>query len=224
MSNQASFPQANHTLTLISQKNPTQEHLKRLHDGLLSDLLEAIMTGTIPNRETFRTSIGLPSLQPVPAPELEVVLNPIIRVDRSIRPSYPDWVKTVMHPELENTGPAEYDITKVEQWLHNGQKDGKWIMGKKIYAYLRDTGNLKSHCGLRDLEEIQKKGIIFFRKYFAGKSVFGWASVVRHSDDSFDIPYLYEHVDEHAGEIVLSWFWLGGDLRSNFPGLRHASE
>lgn len=219
MSNQALFTQANHTLTLIGQKNPTQEHLKRLHDGLLSDLLEAIMTGTITNRETFRTSIGLPSLQPVTVPEPELVLDPIIRVDRSIRPSYPDWVKTVMHPELENTGPAEYDITKM-QWLHEGQKDEKWIEGSKIYTHLKDTGDLKSHCGLRDLEEIQKKGIIFFRKHFAGKTVFGWSSVVQDLDGDLYVLYLYES----DGKVVLNWSWLCHDWRSDNPGLRHASK
>jgi hypothetical protein len=30
---------------------------------------------------------------------------------------YPEWVTKVMHPELEGTGPAEYDLAKVEQWF-----------------------------------------------------------------------------------------------------------
>ncbi len=152
-----------------------------------------------------------------PAPEVEV--SPIIRVDRSIRPSYPDWVEKVTHLELEDVGPAEYDITKTEQWLHDGQKDGKWIEGKKIYAHLKETGDLKNHYTLRDLEEIQKKGIVFFRNYFAGKAVFGWGSVVRHRDGDLSAPYLYEDGDK----VVLHWFYLGYGWSSNYPGLRHAS-
>lgn len=159
------------------------------------------------------------TLKVKPAPEPEVVIDPIIRVDRSTRPSYPDWVKTVMHPELENTGPAEYDITKTEMWLHDGQKDGKWIEGNKIYAHLKDTGDLKNHCGLRDLEEIQKKGIVFFRKHFKGKAVFAWQGVVRYRDGDLYVPYLCENGDK----VVLSWYWLGHDWFSNYPGLRHAS-
>lgn len=216
MSNQALFTQANHTLTLIGQKNPTQEHLKQLHDGLLSDLLDAIMTGTIPNRETFRTSIGLPSFRPTPEPELD----PIIRIDRWIRPSYPAWVKTVMHPELENVGPVEYDITKTEQWLHHGQKDGKAIEGNKIYAHLKETGDLKNHFGLRDLEEIQKKDFIFFRKHFAREVVYGWSSVVRNLNDTLSVPCLYGC----DSMVVLRWHGLCSFWGGNDPGLRHASE
>lgn len=158
-------------------------------------------------------------LKTKPAPEPEVVIDPIIRVDRSIRPSYPDWVKTVMHPELENIGPAEYDIAKLELWLHDGQKDGKWIEGNKIYAHLKETGDLKNHCGLRDLEEIQKKGIAFFRKHFNGKAVFAWQGVVRYRRGNLNVPYLFESGDE----VVLRWHYLDDDWHSNDPGLRHAS-
>lgn len=42
-------------------------------------------------------------------------LDPTIHVDRSIRPTYPDWVKIVMHPDLESTGPVEFDAGKLEQ-------------------------------------------------------------------------------------------------------------
>lgn len=155
-----------------------------------------------------------------PAPEPQQVIDPIIRVDRSIRPpSYPDWVEKVMHPELENVGPAEYDIAKTEQWLHDGQQNGKWIEGDKIYAHLNETGDLKNHFTLRDLEEIRKKGLAFFRKYFNGKAVFGWGSVVRSRNSRLCVPCLYGDGDE----VVLDWDWLGGDWGSNRPGLRRAS-
>ena len=153
------------------------------------------------------------------APAPESVIDTIIRVDRSIRPSYLDWVKRVMHPELETVGPIEYDITKTEQWLHDGQKDGKWIEGNKIYANLKKTSDIKNHCGLRDLEEIQKKGITFFRKYFAGKAVFGWSSVVRGHSGNLYVPCLCES----GAKVVLGWHCLDRDW-SGSPGLRHASE
>lgn len=143
----------------------------------------------------------------------------IIRVNRSVRPSYPDWAKTVMHPELEPTGPAEYDIEKVEQWLHDGQKDGKWIEGNKIYAHLKETDTLKTCLGLRDLEEIQKKGIAFFRKYFQGKAVFGWKSVVRNRYGILFVPCLCEDDDE----VVVRWSWLARGWDGRSPALRFAS-
>jgi len=69
----------------------------------------------------------------------EATIDSVIRVDRSIRPSYPDWMKEVMHPELESVGPAEYNISAVEQWLDDGQKDGRYIEGNKIYNHLKET-------------------------------------------------------------------------------------
>lgn len=143
----------------------------------------------------------------------------IIRVDHSVRPSYPDWAETVMHPELENTGSAEYDISTVEQWLHPGQKNGQCIEGKKIYSYLKDTDTLKTCLGLRDLEEIQKKGIAFFRKHFQNKVVSGWKGIVRHRLGSLYAPVLCD-----GGEVVLGWYWLDADWLGGHPALRLASS
>lgn len=150
----------------------------------------------------------------------EVALDPIIRVDRSIRPSYPDWMKEVMHPELEGVGPSEYDISAVEQWLHKGQEGGKWIEGNKIYKHLKETDTLKTCLGLRDLEEIQKKGIAFFRKYFKGKAVFGWAGIVRLRFGNLHVPCLFEYGDK----VVLDWSWTDYDWNDSNPALRFASS
>ena len=155
-----------------------------------------------------------------PALEPEVQIDPIIRVDRSIRPTYPDWVKTVMHPELEPLGPAEYDISQVKQWLHDGQKDGEWIEGNNIYSHLKETDTLKICLGLRDLEEIQKKDVAFFRKHFGGKLVFGWSGVVRDRLRRLRVPCL----DEGGDEVVLDWYWLGSYLGDDNPALRLASS
>lgn len=156
----------------------------------------------------------------VTPPEPEVELDPIIRVDRSIRPSYLDWMKEVMHPELENAGPAEYDISAIEQWLHDGQKDGKYIEGNKIYNHLKKADALKICLGLRDLEEIQKKGIAFFRKHFKGKVVFGWAGIVRDRDGHLNVPFLCEI----GGKVVLNWSRTDRDWYGFNPALRFASS
>ncbi len=144
----------------------------------------------------------------------------LIRVDRSIRPKYPSRIYAVVHPELKNTGPSEYHIGQVEQWLHEDQKKGGGcVTGRTIYAYLRDKDLLKTCLGLRDLEEIRKKGIAFFRQHFQGKAIFGWKSLVRFPLGSLDVPYLCEG----GGEVVLRWHWLGDVWRGNDPALRHAS-
>ena len=158
------------------------------------------------------------SVKPVEKPVPAVVDN-IIRVDRSVRPVYPDWVRIVMHPELEATGPVEYDVTSLEQWLHGGQKNGGWVRGEKIYEHLKDKKMLESCLGLADLVAIQSKGIAFFRQHFAGKALFGWRSVVRRRNDNLLAPYLYESGDE----VVLYWYWLNNDWNGLNPALRFAS-
>lgn len=154
-----------------------------------------------------------------PAPAPEPIVDPIIRVDYSVKPSYPDWMEEVFHPDLESNGLAEYNINDVDLWLHDGQERGKWIEGSKINAYLTETGELKNHLGTRDLEEIQKKGIAFFREHFKEKVVFGWKGVVRSRSGNLRVPFLYEN----GVEVVLRWHFLDCDWRSNNPGLRHAS-
>lgn len=149
----------------------------------------------------------------------ESPLDTIIRVDRSIRPVYPDWARVVMHPELEVVGPAEYDLTKVELWLHDDQKNGKWMGGVHIYEYLKETDGLKNCLGLHDAVEIQKKGIALFRKLFGHKVVFCWKSVVRDRDGSLNVPY----VGGRGGNVMVDWGWLGSDWDGNHPAARFAS-
>ena len=211
----------NSTFTMSQGAGQKLEFAFQRNDGITSDL-DWLSTG-----ENLQSVILLArgeaeltiKAKPASIPEPKVVIDPIVHVDRSIRPSYPEWVKIVMHPELEPTGPSKYDVSKVEQWLHAGQKDGKWMKGEKVYAYLKETDTLKTCLGLRDLEEIQKKGIAFFRKYFQGKAVFGWSGVVRYRDDSLSVPYLYVDGDG----VVLRWYWLDDDWRVSYPALRHAS-
>lgn len=141
----------------------------------------------------------------------------LVRVDRTVRPTYPDWMREVLHSELEATGPSEFDYGKLTMWLHDRQKNGT-VTGQVIYDHLKSGDMLSSCLGLRDLEEIQKKGITHFRKYFKGQAVFGWKSVVRLGDGLLDVPYLCES----GGRVVLFWDWPGHDWDSSSPALRFA--
>jgi hypothetical protein len=155
-------------------------------------------------------------LKPVPASE-----RAIITVDRStIRPSYPGWVMKVLYRELEATGPSSFDASTIAQWVHDDQKtDG--VDGDLVHDYLKSNSMLEGCLGLRDLEEIQKKGIAFFVRYFCDKVVYGWKSVVQDSSVSGDlcVPYLMEL----NGEVTLgwcSWHRFGVVFRSDDPALR----
>lgn len=59
MSQDATFGQATHTLTLIDQQKPSTQDLKVLHDGYLADLLRAIKLGKVPARPDFQKFLGL---------------------------------------------------------------------------------------------------------------------------------------------------------------------
>ncbi len=163
--------------------------------------------------EVLREGVKAAALSP------EAPLNTLIRVDRSIRPVYPDWVETVIHPELEPTGLVEYDITSVALWLHNGQKDSRSMEGSKLYKYLKEKKMLESCLSLRDGEEIQKKGLAVFWKFFGGKAVFLWKSVVQNRNGDLRVPYLFEG----DGEVVVYWRWLDDRWFVSYPALRFAS-
>ena len=152
----------------------------------------------------------------IPEPPPEPVLDFLVRVDRSVKPNYPDWMKKVMHPELELAGPAEYNLQDgVEQWLHDDQKRGS-VVGNTIYKHLQKGDGLANCLNLQDGLAIQAKGIAVFRKLFAGKAVFLWGSVVQSRDGYLDVPYLIGD----GGEVVVIWSWLGHRWDSDGPALR----
>jgi hypothetical protein len=63
MNNEALFNQAISTLTIIAKHGATAQMIRALNDDYLEDLLKALREGTVPSRESFRKSIGLPALQ-----------------------------------------------------------------------------------------------------------------------------------------------------------------
>ena len=156
-------------------------------------------------------------VQPVVIPEStpEPVLDFIVRVDRSVKPSYPDWMKKLMHSELELAGPAEYDLNTVSQWLHDDQKNGS-VQGNTIYKHLQKGDALATCLNLQDGLAIQQKGIAVFRKLFAGKAVFLWGSVVQGRNGDLLVPFLCED----GGEVVVGWGWLVSGWDSRNPALR----
>ena len=152
----------------------------------------------------------------IPEPPPEPVLDFLVRVDRSVKPSYPDWMKKVMHPELELAGPAEYNLLQgVEEWLHDNQKRGS-VEGNTIYKHLQKGDAFATCLNLQDGLAIQQKGIAVFRKLFAGKAVFLWGSVVQNRSGDLFVPFLYDGGDK----VGLFWHWLDSYWHSSNPALR----
>lgn len=158
-----------------------------------------------------RGELVLVEAQPKPEP----VLDFTVRVDRSVKPTYPDWFKKLMHPKLELAGPAEYDLSHVGLWLHYDQKNGV-VVGNTIYNHLKKDNALASCLNLQDGLAIQQKGIAVFRRLFGGKAVFLWGSVAQDRRGNLDVPYLYED----GGKVVVNWNWLDYVWSSDYPALR----
>ncbi len=132
-------------------------------------------------------------------------VDSIIVVDRLVKPAYPDWVKEVLHLELEMSGPNEFDMAQLEQLLVPGQIES----GKSIYDHLEANKMLDGCLGLRDLEEIKKKGVRCIYKHFKRNRIVGWRSVVLNRASELDrqeqhcVPFLA--LINSCSEVVLRW-------------------
>jgi hypothetical protein len=193
----------------------TGKLIARIAENLPEEMDSVVMQRWIDDPKGLQSFLlGLNPPNATPAPESP--LDFIVRVDRSVKPTYPDWFKKLEHPELECSGPAEYNLqTGVQEWLHDDQKNGV-VVGNTIYTRLKDTNALASCLNLQDGLAIQAKGIAVFRKLFGGKAVFLWGSVVRYRDGDLLVPYLYERGDK----VVVDWFWLDLNFSSSNPALR----
>ncbi len=166
--------------------------------------------GTLPS-DAVQTVFGQAELGPewlaVLRNRVAALRGTIVTVDRSIRPTYPYWVECVMDPDLESTGPNEYDLAKeVSLWLHANQKDHT-TLGPVVYEYLKENDMLKSCLGFSDALAIKNLGVVVFRKVFCDKDAYFWKSVVRRRDSGgLFVPYLCVRTG------ILGLFWHRFDL------------
>jgi len=158
----------------------------------------------------------------IPLAALQALIDeydPWVQVNRAVMPEYPDWVKELLYPELENTGPAKFDISTLERWLHPKQVKGV-AEGNEIHDCLKNKNLLADCLGYADLLAIRSRGVVFYRKHFSGKAVFGWKSAVRDHAGGLSVPCLIES-DVRVG---VDWGWLGSGWDSRSPALRFASQ
>ena len=122
-------------------------------------------------------------------------LNSIVQVHH-VDSNYFFKGMTVIHPELECTGPAEYDLqTAFEQWPYEQQKL-ETEKGNVSYNYLKNTNTLASCIGIDDLFAFQAKGVVLYRRLYKGKAILGWKSVAKDSYGNLFVPFLYEGVSD----------------------------
>lgn len=162
-----------------------------------------------------------------PLKKKEAPCDTIIRVDRSIRPTYPELMDKLMNPELESMGPNEYDLAMVTPWLHPKQEHCGVTTGQVIFDYLRNHDMLKWCLGLQDALEIKKLGVAVFQRVFGNEVVCFWKSVVRmrSSDGHLFVPLLcvHSHGVVRGGcyvhflpSMLLEWICLGDSWFGNY--------
>jgi hypothetical protein len=122
---------------------------------------------------------------------VEEKIDPVLHVDRTIHPVYPEWMKPPLHPELELTGPAEYDLkTNMDISFIAGQGNGTFT-GLDAYEHLKSNNLLDGCLGLADGYAIRERGAKAFSKFFEAKesaAVTLWTAVFMDDDGKLYAP------------------------------------
>jgi len=200
------WEQATHFLRLVTESGTPSRQVQALIDGgYVAALLKANVDNIDMNE--FRRVLGLSQLTGV----VRKTIPTTIHVDHSTRPPYPDWaspewINAPAFMALEATGPADYGIEQIVEWLHDDQKKGI-VGGTVIHDYLNQHRMRENCLGLADLLAIQNLGTDFFYEHFQGKGVFGWKSVVQDRNGDQRVSLL---LGSH-GQVKLNWAWLVDD-------------
>lgn len=124
--------------------------------------------------------------------------DPMVWVNWVSPLKYPYPVKEIMHPELENSGPACFDVKKsVEMWWDRDQ--GQHVKGTIIYENLKKAGALENCLGIREAIAIRERGPRFLQHFFrptldhpAISWLLAWKSVFREAQfGCLSVPYLF---------------------------------
>jgi hypothetical protein len=125
----------------------------------------------------------------------------IIKVDRSIRPAYPDWEGGVRHWGIDRR-PAEYNLGSLALCRTYLMPKG----GDKV-TYFQDKGIIHFCLGFADFSEIQRKlsefadGVDVFRSYFGDEPIFALYDPIKGTSGCFKVSSL--RVWKH--EIIQEW-------------------
>jgi hypothetical protein len=145
------------------------------------------------------------------AAPVEEKIDSVIHVDRAVAPAHPEWMKTPVQPELEATGPAEYDLkTSMDITFLPGQGDGKFT-GLDAYEHLKSNNLLEGCLGLGDGLAIQERGVKAFSKFFEAKEsavVALWKAVFTDEDGKLSVPLAIPVLSKIAivkGDLSIPW-------------------
>jgi hypothetical protein len=122
------------------------------------------------------------------------ILKPtMIHIDGNlVRPHYPKEM-SVLYPDLEYPGIAEYDVRDVNPWLHKMQTRKVGCTGDIIFNFLKEEKLLESCLNLQDGHAFQQQiGVgIFYEKF------------------GYDFLYLWRAIGTMYGSLYVPYLCLG---------------
>jgi len=141
----------------------------------------------------------------------EEKIDSVLHVDRTAAPPRPDWMKAPLHPELELTGPAEYDLkSNMDISFIKGQGDDKFT-GLDAYEHIKAENLLEGCLGLADGLAIQDRGPKAFSKFFEAKDsavVALWKGVFKDDDGKLYVPVAMPILNKiviSRGDLSILW-------------------
>ncbi len=130
--------------------------------------------------------------------------TPEVVVDRTNIPTYPHQTMKLVNPEMETVGPSRYNLSEVELWPSETQEKKSWrTTGHTVFKEL-EKEDFVLCLNLQDGIVIKEMGIKIFRKFWKGKRLFFWGTVVRYRNGNLYVPYLCEK----SGQVIMRWKWL----------------
>jgi len=148
--------------------------------------------------------------QKAEAPQEEKI-DSVLHIDRSASPARPEWMKAPLHPELEQTGPAEYDLkSNMDMSFIKGQGDSDFT-GLNAYEHIKSENLLEGCLSLADGLAIQERGAKAFTKFFEAKDsavVTLWKSAFQDDDGKIYVPVaipINGKVIISKGDLSIAW-------------------
>lgn len=146
------------------------------------------------SEELLEKCIGLLRSWHIPLPEVRRLCDtysPVIKVDRRSKLVYPEFPDnqqmTLLTPHLEEKGPLEFDITKLEQWFIPEQEE-LIPSGDTFYESVRKN-TLESCLGLRELQAIASRGPHFFKNHIGQHGgLYAYKGAARDAEGILHVP------------------------------------
>jgi hypothetical protein len=134
---------------------------------------------------------------------VNVPLNFTVRVDRSIQPTFPNNLTTALDPELDCSGPAEFDLSEVV--ARQPRRDGTREKIRRVYERIKFAGRLVEYLNLADLVVVRDVYHREFCRLSPDERLYGWKSGRRGEFGRPHVPYIYKRP---SGIVVLEWAWM----------------